>query len=87
MYDVFGRVSHMNFRQVLSSTIFKYIIFFSQQSTPTCYGRIDPNGSRYLLGDLDGRLFMLLLEQQTVDGGAVVKELKLETLGEVKCGN
>lgn len=61
--------------------------FFSQQSTPTCYGRIDPNGSRYLLGDLDGRLFMLLLEQQTVDGGAVVKELKLETLGEVKCGN
>lgn len=53
-----------------------------KQSSPTCYGKIDPNGSRYLLGDLDGRMFMLLLEQETVDGNVVVKDLKLETLGE-----
>ena len=54
-----------------------------QQSTPTCYGKIDQNGCRYLLGDLEGRLFMLLLEQETVNGVVVVKDLKLETLGEV----
>lgn len=41
-----------------------------RQSTITCYGKVDPNGSRYLLGDLGGRLFMLLLvtEENLVKG-------------------
>ena len=50
-----------------------------QQSTITCYGRVDSDGSRYLLGDMSGRLFMLLLEVE----GTVVKDLKVEQLGEV----
>ncbi|XP_028397691.1 DNA damage-binding protein 1-like [Dendronephthya gigantea] len=54
-----------------------------RQSTATCYGQIDPNGSRYLLGDLEGMLFMLLLEQHEVDGNVEIKDLKLEALGEV----
>lgn len=58
--------------------------YFFQQSTITCYGKIDANGSRYLLGDMNGRLFMLLLErQELMDGNIEVKDLKLELLGEV----
>ncbi|KXJ10807.1 DNA damage-binding protein 1a [Exaiptasia diaphana] len=54
-----------------------------KQSTITCYGKIDSNGSRYLLGDMNGRLFMLLLEkQELLDGTLEVKDLKLELLGE-----
>ncbi|CAH3106628.1 unnamed protein product [Pocillopora meandrina] len=54
-----------------------------KQSTITCYGKIDANGSRYLLGDMNGRLFMLLLErQELMDGNIEVKDLKLELLGE-----
>ncbi|CAH3044667.1 unnamed protein product [Porites lobata] len=54
-----------------------------KQSTITCYGKIDTNGSRYLLGDMNGRLFMLLLErQELMDGNIEVKDLKLELLGE-----
>ncbi|KAK7098349.1 DNA damage-binding protein 1-like isoform X2 [Littorina saxatilis] len=48
-----------------------------------CYGRVDSNGSRYLLGDMAGRLFMLLLErEEKMDGTQVVKDLKVELLGE-----
>ncbi|XP_033123862.1 DNA damage-binding protein 1-like [Anneissia japonica] len=58
-----------------------------KQSTLVCYGRVDSNGSRYLLGDMAGQLFMLLLEKdedEQMDGGpAVVKDLKLSLLGEV----
>ncbi|PFX32002.1 DNA damage-binding protein 1 [Stylophora pistillata] len=54
-----------------------------KQSTITCYGKIDANGSRYLMGDMNGRLFMLLLErQELMDGNIEVKDLKLELLGE-----
>ncbi|XP_064600976.1 DNA damage-binding protein 1-like [Liolophura sinensis] len=54
-----------------------------KQSTITCFGKVDPNGSRYLLGDMVGRLFMLLLEkEEKMDGTFVVKNLKLELLGE-----
>ena len=59
------------------------LYFPFQQSTATCYGQIDPNGSRYLLGDLEGMLFMLLLEQHEVDGNLKIKDIKLEALGEV----
>ena len=45
---------------------------------------MDANGSRYLLGDLSGRLFMLLLErEEKMDGEVTVKDLKVELLGEV----
>ena len=38
---------------------------------------------RYLLGDMAGRLFMLMLvKEEKMDGTAVVKDLKLELLGE-----
>ncbi|XP_015786302.1 DNA damage-binding protein 1 [Tetranychus urticae] len=54
-----------------------------RHSTVVCYGLIDSNGSRYLLGDMSGRLFLLYLEKEDKpDGGANVKSLKLETLGE-----
>ena len=55
-----------------------------QESTITCFGQVDANGSRYLLGDLSGRLFMLLLErEEKMDGEVTVKDLKVELLGEV----
>ena len=55
-----------------------------QQSTIVCHNRVDPNGSRYLLGDMEGRLFMLLLEkEELMDGGVVLKDLRVELLGEV----
>lgn len=54
-----------------------------KQSTITCYGKVDNNGSRYLLGDMAGRLFMLLLEkEEKMDGSVLVKDLKVELLGE-----
>jgi len=50
----------------------------------TCFGKVDANGQRYLLGDMNGRLFMLLLEkEEKMDGTAVIKDLKVELLGEV----
>ncbi len=56
-----------------------------QQSTITCYGKVDANGSRYLLGDMAGRIFMLLLEkEEKMDGTVTVKDLKVEYLGEVR---
>ena len=55
---------------------------YLQQSTISCCGRVD--STRYLLGDTAGRLFVLLLEkEEKMDGNVVVKELKVELLGEV----
>lgn len=49
-----------------------------------CYAQVDLNGARYLLGDMAGHLFMLLLEQEEkMDGTLTVKDLKVECLG--KC--
>lgn len=49
-----------------------------------CHNRVDPNGSRYLLGDMEGRLFMLLLEkEELMDGTVALKDLHVELLGEV----
>ncbi|CAJ1049259.1 DNA damage-binding protein 1 [Xyrichtys novacula] len=54
-----------------------------KQSTIVCHNRVDPNGSRYLLGDMEGRLFMLLLEkEEPMDGTVVLKDLHVELLGE-----
>lgn len=58
--------------------------FYLQQSTIVCHNRVDPNGSRYLLGDMEGRLFMLLLEkEELMDGTVALKDLHVELLGEV----
>lgn len=57
-------------------------ICFLQQSTITCYARVDAGGYRYLLGDMAGHLFMLFLETETPEGGQeVVKDLKVALLG------
>ncbi|KAJ8248901.1 hypothetical protein GJAV_G00228990 [Gymnothorax javanicus] len=54
-----------------------------KQSTIVCHNRVDLNGSRYLLGDMEGRLFMLLLEkEELMDGAVVLKDLRVELLGE-----
>ncbi|XP_011303524.1 DNA damage-binding protein 1 [Fopius arisanus] len=53
-------------------------------STITCYAKVDAQGLRYLLGDMAGHLFMLFLEQEKkLDGTLVIKDLKVELLGEV----
>lgn len=45
---------------------------------------MDVRGLRYLLGDIAGRLFMLLVELQLKpDGTQAVKDLKVELLGEL----
>lgn len=55
-----------------------------KQSTIVCYAQVDSNGARYLLGDMAGHLFMLLLEQEEkMDGTLTVKDLKVECLGEI----
>ena len=54
-----------------------------QLSTIICYAKVDPDGSRYLLGDMAGHLYMLLLlREEKMDGTADIKDLKLEQLGE-----
>uniref|UniRef100_A0A8C4R1E9 DNA damage-binding protein 1 n=1 Tax=Eptatretus burgeri TaxID=7764 RepID=A0A8C4R1E9_EPTBU len=54
-----------------------------KQSMVVCQNRVDGNGSRYLLGDMEGRLFMLLLEkEELMDGSMAVKDLRVELLGE-----
>lgn len=53
-----------------------------RQSTIVCYCNVDTNGSRYLLGDMSGRLFLLLLEKEDKENG-VVRNVKLEHLGEI----
>ncbi|XP_018327485.1 DNA damage-binding protein 1 [Agrilus planipennis] len=55
-----------------------------KQSTIVCYARVDPGGLRYLLGDMAGHLFMLFLDVESRgDGADVVKDLKVELLGEI----
>lgn len=47
-----------------------------------CYAKVDAQGSRYLLGDMAGHLFMLLLEKEDrIDGTFTVKDPKVELLG------
>ena len=46
---------------------------------------VDPDGSRYLLGDMAGHLYMLLLlREEKMDGTADIKDLKLELLGKLR---
>lgn len=50
-----------------------------------CYGRIDRTGERFLLGDMSGRLFMLLLIKDITnkEGHEEIRDLKIELLGEI----
>ena len=62
-----------------------FVLF--QQSYLISYGRIDANGSRFLLGNISGKLFMLFLEtEEMMDGNIEVKNLKVELVGEVCSG-
>lgn len=66
------------------STFVTVVPHVIKQSTITCYAKVDNQGLRYLLGDMSGHLFMLFLEQdKKIDGTMVVKDLKVELLGEV----
>jgi DNA damage-binding protein 1 len=51
-----------------------------RQSTITSYCKVD--AARYLLGDMSGRLFMLILREDPEEA-KVVKDLKLELLGKL----
>jgi len=54
-----------------------------RQGTIVCYGLVDKNGARYLLGDMSGRIFLLYLEkEESVDGQVSIQNLKIELLGE-----
>uniref|UniRef100_A0A6M2DKV7 Putative splicing factor 3b subunit 3 n=1 Tax=Xenopsylla cheopis TaxID=163159 RepID=A0A6M2DKV7_XENCH len=55
-----------------------------KQSSITCYARVESKGTRYLLGDMAGHLFMLFLEtDERANGKPYVKDLKVELLGEI----
>jgi DNA damage-binding protein 1 len=55
-----------------------------KQSTIICYAKVDPGGLRYLLGDMAGHLFMLFMEvENRGEGNDIVKDLKVELLGEI----
>lgn len=52
-----------------------------RQGTLVTYGKIDKDGRRYLLGDLSGRLYMLLLDvDDRMDGHSSVRDLKVRCL-------
>jgi DNA damage-binding protein 1 len=49
-----------------------------------CYARIDSEGTRYLLGDMAGHLFMLLLNyEKNPDGTFKIKDPKVDLLGKL----
>lgn len=50
-----------------------------KQSTIVVCEKIDENGCRYLLGDMAGRLFMLMLDtEEHMNGTVTVKDLKVK---------
>lgn len=62
--------------------ILHFLLIIVQQSTINCYARVDSKGSRYLLGNMNGHLFMLFLEtRENSKGQLYVKDLKVELLG------
>lgn len=55
-----------------------------KQSTIVCYAKVDTVGLRYILGDMSGHMFMLMLDkEEKMDGTLMVKDIKVELLGEV----
>jgi len=78
------QISKVKFGVILSGLCRLMTMCVVQQSTINCFGQVDSNGSRYLLCDMAGRLFMLLLDYEIAeDDKHVVKDLKVELLGEV----
>lgn len=56
----------------------------TKDSTITCYGAVDARGTKFLLGNTAGQLFMLYLElEEKHDKSYMVKEPKVELLGVV----
>lgn len=56
-----------------------------KQSPITCYAQVDKKGSKYLLGDLSGRLYMVYLEEESFrpsDRKLEVKDIRVELLGD-----
>jgi len=53
-----------------------------QNSTIVCSSTVDVNGSRFLLGDMAGHLFMLMLEKEEKLDRTTQVNMKLELLGE-----
>eukprot|EP00794_Sanderia_malayensis_P018107 gene18107-19916_t len=54
-----------------------------KQSALNCYGRIDGDAKRFLLGDMSGRLFMLFISKAAhLDDTVGIKDLKVELLGQ-----
>ena len=55
------------------------------QHNINCYSRVDKEGFRYLLGDFAGHIYLLQLETDVQDDGShIVKDLKINILGEVR---
>lgn len=54
-----------------------------RQSTINCYARVDSKGLRYLLGNMDGQLYMLFLGTVETAKGITVNSIKVEQLGEI----
>ncbi|EDW14370.1 DNA damage-binding protein 1 [Drosophila mojavensis] len=54
-----------------------------RQSTINCYARVDSKGLRYLLGNMDGQLYMLFLGINETGKVPTVKDIKVEQLGEI----
>lgn len=57
-----------------------------KQAPINCFTRISEDGCRYLLGDISGRLYLLMLEANDIrfdDTKLEVKDMSIELLGEV----
>lgn len=53
-----------------------------QNRAITTFERVEESGHRYLMGDMGGQLYMLMLEFEA-QGADKVKDIKVELLGEV----
>lgn len=55
-----------------------------KQNIINCYAPVDKDGTRYLLGDMAGKLYMLcLIKGESTDESDAVKNLHIELLGEI----
>ncbi|KAI6206956.1 hypothetical protein M3Y94_00974300 [Aphelenchoides besseyi] len=48
-----------------------------------CYATVDANGERMLLGDVQGRLYMLVLITDKAEDPTMIKDIKIQLLGEI----
>ena len=81
------KVSHSKetFQFVTKTSIYPNFLNKRENISNFKFFLVDPDGSRYLLGDMAGHLYMLLLlREEKIDGTADIKDLKLELLGKLK---